>query len=119
MSLRFPSTICVALAFMASFSQLAFAAEPNTLTPQELDGGWILLFDGQTDFGWHAEKKADWKVTDGTITVSSGEPGLLATTSEFADYELRLEFRARAAPIAACSCGRRPCRPIPPRIATS
>ncbi|HVU88993.1 MAG TPA: DUF1080 domain-containing protein [Pirellulales bacterium] len=78
----------------ACFATTAIAAAPNTLTPEELDDGWILLFDGETTFGWHAEKKADWKVADGAITVSSGEPGLLATTSEFADYELKLEFRA-------------------------
>ena len=39
-------------------------------------------------YGWHAEKTGRLKVADGRITVSSGEPGLLATTSDFADYEL-------------------------------
>jgi len=82
------------LAIVAFQARRAVAAGPNTLTPEELADGWILLFDGETDFGWHAAKKADWKVADGAITVSAGEPGLLATTSEFSDYVLRLEFRA-------------------------
>jgi hypothetical protein len=77
-----------------SFAPRAFSAGPNTLTPEELDVGWILLFDGETDYGWRAAKKADWKVADGAISVSAGEPGLLATTSDFADYVLKLEFKA-------------------------
>ncbi len=74
----------------------AAAAEPNTLTPAEIEDGWILLFDGQTDFGWQANSKANWNVADGVISVSEGEKGLLSTTSEFADYELTLDFRAPA-----------------------
>ncbi len=70
------------------------AAEPNTLSPAELDDGWILLFDGQTEFGWTAGSKANWKVADGAISVDGGEKGLLATTSEFADFELKVDFRA-------------------------
>jgi hypothetical protein len=66
----------------------------NALTPQELTDGWILLFDGETLFGWQANHQANWRVKDGAISVSEGEPGLLNTTSEFADYQLRLEFRA-------------------------
>ncbi len=32
------------------FAPGATAGEPNTLSPAELDDGWILLFDGQSDF---------------------------------------------------------------------
>jgi hypothetical protein len=69
------------------------AAAPNSLTPEELSQGWILLFDGETDFGWAAGSKADWKVADGVISVTSGEPGLLHTTSEFGNYALKVDFR--------------------------
>lgn len=72
-----------------------FAAEqPNTLTKQEIADGWILLFDGETDFGWKAASKANWKVADGMISVSAGDKGLFCTTSEFADYVLKVDFRA-------------------------
>lgn len=71
----------------------SLAAVPNSLTPEELNQGWILLFDGETDFGWKAGSKADWKVADGAISVSSGEPGLLHTTSEFGNYMLKVDFR--------------------------
>ena len=33
-------------------------------------------------------------MADGAISARSGEPGLLCTTSEFADYVLKLEFRS-------------------------
>lgn len=64
------------------------------LTKEELAEGWISLFDGATLFGWQAHSKADWRVEDGAIVVSSGEPGLLCTTTPFADYTLHVEFRA-------------------------
>jgi hypothetical protein len=71
----------------------ARAAEPNTLTEQEIAEGWMLLFDGETLFGWEPANKADWKAAEGVISVSSGEQGLLCTTSEFADYVLKLDFK--------------------------
>ena len=70
-----------------------FAGMP-TLSEQELSEGWISLFDGETLYGWRPAAKCDWQVIDGTITVSSGEVGLLRTTTQFADYHLKLEFRA-------------------------
>ncbi len=91
---RFARQIALPLLVALGLAHFVLAAAPNTLSPEELNDGWILLFDGETDYGWHAAKKGDWKVADGAISVSSGEPGLLATTSEFADYELKLEFRA-------------------------
>jgi hypothetical protein len=71
-------------------------AKPNTLSATERSEGWILLFDGETTFGWKAESKANWEVKDGAIRVSEGEPGLLRTTTQFADYELKVDFRAPA-----------------------
>lgn len=84
-------TLIVAVAALTTL-RLA-AAEPNTLTSEELAEGWILLFDGSSLYGWEPTSEANWSVSDGAISVSQGEPGLLVTTSEFADYLLRLEFR--------------------------
>lgn len=66
----------------------------NQLTDAELADGWILLFDGETAYGWRPTSDANWNVADGMISVSTGEPGLLHTTSQFGDYALSLEFRA-------------------------
>jgi hypothetical protein len=68
----------------------------NALSKEELADGWILLFDGKTLYGWQAASKADWKADGGMISVGSGEKGLLCTTSEFADYVFKADFRAPA-----------------------
>lgn len=66
----------------------------NRLTPAEIAEGWIALFDGETLFGWKANnKETRWRVVEGVIEAEAGPAGLLCTTSEFADYELRCEFR--------------------------
>jgi len=80
--------------FLLLTSSVARAGAPNTLSPEELADGWILLFDGQTKFGWKPASEADWKIADGVISVSSGKPGLLNTTSEFGDFALKVDFRA-------------------------
>src|SRR5262245_29621992 len=70
------------------------ARPPQSLSPQELAGGWISLFDGETLFGWKAHSKADWAVKNGSIRVSSGERGLLCTSVQFDNYVLKADFRA-------------------------
>jgi hypothetical protein len=42
--------------------------KPNTLTPKEIADGWILLFDGETTFGWTAEKDAI-RANDGILEI--------------------------------------------------
>ncbi len=69
----------------------------NQLTDEEIADGWLLLFDGETMFGWQKGSDANWSVADGVISASAGEPGLLHTTSEFADFQLRVDFRHRHA----------------------
>ncbi len=69
-------------------------APHNTLSQQEIAEGWISLFDGETLFGWAPGSKADWRVADGAISVTSGEAGLLHTTSQFDNFVLRGDFRA-------------------------
>jgi 3-keto-disaccharide hydrolase len=78
-------------------ARAADAAKPNTLTADEIADGWLLLFDGESIYGWTPSSKADWKVTDGVISVSSGEKGLLCTTCQWADYVFKVDFRAPAA----------------------
>lgn len=70
------------------------AAEPNTLSEEELAKGWILLFDGRTMFGWRPAHKANWRVADGALTATEGEPGLLHTTTQFGNFVLKLDFRS-------------------------
>jgi hypothetical protein len=86
--------VALLFACLMLIASVAICAEaPNTLSADELADGWILLFDGETDYGWKAASKANWKVADGVISVSEGEMGLLNTTSEFGDYVLKVDFR--------------------------
>ena len=84
-------SICFLILFL--LVSVAQAAE-NVLTPEQINDGWIALFDGETLFGWEATSDANWRVEEGAITVDAGEEGWLMTTSEFAGYELHLEFKA-------------------------
>jgi hypothetical protein len=87
--------IAAGIAALPSFARPAESDSPqNKLTADELTEGWMQLFDGETLFGWKAASEADWKVVDGVISVTSGKPGLLHTTSEFSDYVLKVDFRA-------------------------
>ncbi len=87
------------LASVSATTRSAFADaedgdEQNTLSESELANGWIQLFDGRTLFGWKQASQANWKVADGAIRVSDGDPGLLHTTTQFGDYQLKVDFRA-------------------------
>jgi hypothetical protein len=88
------AVLLAAATWLAAAGPLA-AAEHNTLSPEELAEGWILLFDGQTLFGWRAAHEADWRVEDGAIVATEGKtPGLLHTTSQWGNFVLKLDFRS-------------------------
>jgi hypothetical protein len=71
----------------------------NTLTTQERNAGWQLLFDGQTTSGWHNYGKSgvgkSWRVVDNTLyfdpTVKDG--GDIVTNDEFENFHLKLEWK--------------------------
>jgi len=76
----------------------------NTLSDQEKNDGWQLLFDGQTTKGWHSYGKptagSAWKVRDGSIyldtTLKDGwqvkDGGDMTTDNEFSNFDLKLEW---------------------------
>ena len=66
---------------------------PNSLTSQELSEGWILLWDGESMFGWEPQGKGEWKIVSGVLSAGSGENGWLATNTQFADFALKLDYR--------------------------
>ncbi len=93
-STRFGALAFWALIAVFTTEPVTHAADLNQLTTQELDEGWISLFDGQTMYGWTPSSEANWAVKDGVISVSEGKGGLLCTNSEFGDYELKVDFRS-------------------------
>ncbi|HJZ89812.1 MAG TPA: DUF1080 domain-containing protein [Gemmataceae bacterium] len=55
-------------------------AKPNTLTPKEIAEGWILLFDGETTFGWASEGNA--KVADGVLMLGGSKATTLTANTD-------------------------------------
>lgn len=50
-------------------SLIAADPKPGTLTPQQIADGWILIFDGESTFGWTGKAE----VKDGKLMVAKGE----------------------------------------------
>ena len=109
----------VALAFITSCSQpskkeetpaaeetaaVEEAAGPNTLTAQEKEEGWMLLFDGQTNTGWRGYKKESfpvaWEIDNEALHIQGsgrGEAGAqdggdIVYNKEFADFHFKVEW---------------------------
>lgn len=60
----------------------------NTLTPQEIADGWVLLFDGETTFGWSIT--GDAQVKDGVLILGRKKPTTAQLT--LGHCEVRFEF---------------------------
>lgn len=80
------------------------STEINTLTSEEQQEGWVLLFDGETTDGWRGVYKESfpeqgWKVEDGLLKVvdsGGGEAefgGDIITEDQYSDFEFSLEFK--------------------------
>lgn len=85
-------TAClIALLVVTSSSGSAEPPKPNTLTPKEIADGWLLLFDGETTFGWNIDGEA--KVKDGLLTVGGTKEATIFTSSEFGEFVVEFEAR--------------------------
>jgi cytochrome c len=83
-------------------SDLAAAAQPsnNRVSPDEAAAGWIAIFDGASFAGWKTWKgdasthgaPRGWSIDDGAM-LRSGDGGDLTSIEDFADFELRYEWR--------------------------
>jgi hypothetical protein len=109
----------LSLSLILSLAPIAAAADepkPNTLTPKEIADGWILLFDGETTFGWRSPNESKWTIADGMLAPQAEKPGLLVTTSPFKDYQLEFDFRRKANSTATlcigCDADGKPGRPL-------
>lgn len=77
-------------------------AQPaNTLSDEEREAGWILLFDGTDSFerqwtGWGQQTvPSHWQAVDGCLVNRSGSTDLV-TRFRIRSYELKLEYRLTA-----------------------
>jgi hypothetical protein len=89
----------LALSF-ALFAGAASAAEPkhNTLTAEEKNAGWQLLFDGKSLDGWKAsENPGTFSVADGLLVVFGRRSHLFyqgpIANHNFKNFELQLDIQ--------------------------
>lgn len=81
-----------ALLGLLSAAPLQAQKKPNTLTQKEITDGWLLLFDGETLYGWLPPgDPVKWSAEYGTIQATGEWAGKLATTTVFGDFEMKGE----------------------------
>ncbi|QEL14723.1 3-keto-disaccharide hydrolase [Limnoglobus roseus] len=66
--------LCLLLA--STFATAADAKKPALLTEKEIADGWVLLFDGETTFGWTGKAT----VAGGALAVANGEATRFSVT---------------------------------------
>ena len=69
-------------------------AKPNTLTPKEIADGWILLFDGETTFGWHKQSGDVTVERDETLgeCLRISKDGFAYLHSPFREFEISFAY---------------------------
>jgi sugar phosphate isomerase/epimerase len=91
------------MAFFAIFTQGA-KSQDNTLSSEEIAGGWKLLWDGKTTEGWKGAKIATfptkgWSIQKGVLRVSptngaeSANGGDIVTTQKYRNFILKVDFK--------------------------
>ena len=82
-------------------AQIYAVAQVNTLTAEEKQQNWKLLFNGQNLDGWTSVGKetppeAGWEIKDGILSVKPEEGkrgGDIITKEQFSDFELIVDFK--------------------------
>ncbi len=89
----------------AEEEKVAEAAQPNTLTPEEKDQGWMLMFDGETTRGWKSYNgesfpEAGWTIEDGALKCigsgkgeAGGEGGDIIYDEKLEDFLFKFEWK--------------------------
>ena len=71
-------------------------AKPNTLTAKEIADGRVLLFDGETTFGWKV--KGEVKVENGTLVLGGTKATTLTSTTSLGYGTWRMEAKSTKEP---------------------
>ncbi|MDR0559824.1 MAG: DUF1080 domain-containing protein [Prevotellaceae bacterium] len=77
---------------------------PNTISPEEAEEGWILLWDGKTTANWRSAKSAGfpakgWLIEDGILKVvksdggESTNGGDIITEKKYKNFILSVDFK--------------------------
>ena len=96
--MKFNTVLTLVIFLAATFSTAV--AQHNTLTEQEKEEGWQLLFDGESTSEWRGYNKETfpdqgWIVENGILSVvEGGGGGDIITREVYEDFILKLEWRA-------------------------
>jgi len=74
----------------------AIAQKPDTLTENEKQNGWQLLFDGKTFNGWQKLANSGWSIKDGQMIAEGSNDGKqrdIITIDQYEKFELSIEFK--------------------------
>ena len=84
----------------ALYTELSEEAPANTLTVNEADNDWVLLFNGHDFSGWHGYNMQGvpefWIIEDQAMTITAtggGESQDIITGNTYKDFALSLEYR--------------------------
>ncbi|KAA6316337.1 hypothetical protein EZS27_033339 [termite gut metagenome] len=82
------------------YAEINLSAAPNTLTEQEKQTGWHLLFDGKTFSGWHGYNMQGipdvWAIEDGALTMGNTgghESQDIITNQTYRSFALTVEYK--------------------------
>ncbi|OQC23013.1 MAG: hypothetical protein BWX70_02947 [Verrucomicrobia bacterium ADurb.Bin070] len=96
------SMVAVMVGATTLFGNEACCAAVNTLTEQERQDGWRLLWDGKSGDGWRSIKNENfpakgWEIANGELTVlpknAGGGAGDLITRETYSSFILKVDFR--------------------------
>ena len=96
-----PISLALAVSFALLVSAAVHAQNLNTLTDEEKNAGFVLLFDGKSLDGWDGEPNI-WSVVDGAIVGQTEATGpkklnynsfLTYTQREFGNFVLRFDIK--------------------------
>lgn len=85
--------------FLLCMNLLGQNPSTNILTKEEIETGWVMLFDGKTPKGWKGAQSetfpdSGWVIKDGILTVLAGKRGGdIVTLNQYSSFELSLEFK--------------------------
>ncbi len=71
--------------------------KPNTLSAKEIADGWILLFDGETTFGWGVAFPNGGKlprIADGAMDFGQLGESIVAFSAGFSSFDLEFEYKS-------------------------
>lgn len=86
--------MCVVIFTTLCISHFALSEHaPNTLLPEEVAQGWILLWDGESPFGWNPQARAEYLSAEGSLKGAAGSFIWLRHTTPFSNFILQVDFK--------------------------